>query len=165
MEFTDKQKKEIANAKGVLHEGEQVLDVSTGMVEARRLGSKTKRNGTVLVTDRRVVLFTKKLGGHEVNDHAYNLLTTLDYKRGAMFGDLVLSSAGDQTRVSMIPKADIERIATTIRKCMAEAYAGGAQVTKTVSAADEIKKLAELHTAGILTDEEFTAKKRQLLDL
>ena len=34
-----------------------------------------------------------------------------------------------------------------------------------VSAADEIKKLAELHAAGILTDEEFAAKKKQLLGL
>jgi Short C-terminal domain len=34
-----------------------------------------------------------------------------------------------------------------------------------VSAADEIKKLAELHAAGILTDDEFAAKKKQLLGL
>jgi hypothetical protein len=34
-----------------------------------------------------------------------------------------------------------------------------------VSAADEIKKLAELHAAGILTDREFAAKKKQLLGL
>ncbi|MDN5746734.1 MAG: SHOCT domain-containing protein [Nocardioidaceae bacterium] len=30
--------------------------------------------------------------------------------------------------------------------------------------ADQIRKLAELHTAGVLTDEEFTAKKADLLD-
>lgn len=35
----------------------------------------------------------------------------------------------------------------------------------TVTAADEIKKLAELHTVGILTDDEFAAKKKQLLGL
>ena len=28
---------------------------------------------------------------------------------------------------------------------------------------DQIKKLAELHQEGILTDEEFTAKKQELL--
>jgi len=30
---------------------------------------------------------------------------------------------------------------------------------------DEIKKLAELHAQGILTDEEFAAKKAQLLGI
>jgi hypothetical protein len=33
------------------------------------------------------------------------------------------------------------------------------------SAADEIRKLAELRDAGILTEQEFTAKKRQMLGL
>jgi len=33
------------------------------------------------------------------------------------------------------------------------------------SPADEIKKLAELRDAGILSDEEFTAKKKQILGL
>src|SRR3982074_1403916 len=42
------------------------------------------------------------------------------------------------------------------------ASAGSASV---VSAADEIKKLAELRDAGILTEEEFAAKKTQLLGL
>lgn len=33
------------------------------------------------------------------------------------------------------------------------------------SAADEIQKLADLHTQGILTDDEFAAKKKQLLGI
>lgn len=33
------------------------------------------------------------------------------------------------------------------------------------SAADELKKFADLHAQGILTDEEFTAKKKQLLGI
>jgi Short C-terminal domain len=39
------------------------------------------------------------------------------------------------------------------------------RASSAVSAADEIKKLAELHAAGILTDDEFAAKKKQLLGL
>ena len=30
------------------------------------MGSATQRNGSVLVTDRRVILYTKKLGGFEI---------------------------------------------------------------------------------------------------
>ena len=40
-----------------------------------------------------------------------------------------------------------------------------AQAAPAVSAVDEIKKYKELLDAGIITDEEFTAKKRQLLGL
>ncbi len=44
-----------------------------------------------------------------------------------------------------------------------EAQAG--TVDPSMLVADEIKKLAALRDQGILTDEEFTARKRQLLNL
>ena len=37
--------------------------------------------------------------------------------------------------------------------------------SESVSVADEIKKLADLMESGILTDEEFEAKKKHLLGL
>ena len=39
------------------------------------------------------------------------------------------------------------------------------QVNEAVSAADELKKFKELLDAGIITQEEFDAKKKQILDL
>ena len=39
------------------------------------------------------------------------------------------------------------------------------KATGTVSAADEIKKFKELLDAGIISQEEFDAKKKQLLGL
>ena len=46
----------------------------------------------------------------------------------------------------------------------AEAGPGGAVGAEGSDYLDELKQLAELHQAGILTDEEFAAKKAQILD-
>ena len=46
----------------------------------------------------------------------------------------------------------------------AEAGPGGAVGAEGSDYLDELKQLAELHQAGILTDEEFEAKKAQILD-
>ena len=43
-----------------------------------------------------------------------------------------------------------------------EQNAGGSRVSEEI---EELTKLAELHDAGILTDDEFQQKKRQILDL
>jgi hypothetical protein len=67
--------------------------------------------------------------------------------------------------VSQIPKDDIERVAKAIRGRMAAAHDHRSSPNQGVSVADEIRKLAELNSAGILTDDEFAAKKRQLLGL
>jgi Bacterial PH domain/Short C-terminal domain len=163
-EFTTDQQRQINRAKEVLQEGEQVLDVTTGMVEVHRMGSKTSRNGAILVTDRRVILYTKKIGGYEAYDHVFGLLTAIDYKKGVMYANITLAASGDRTHISRVPKDEVERVVKEIRARMAAAHEHG-RPGAGVSAADEIKKLAELHAAGILTDEEFAAKKKQILDL
>ena len=76
--WTKKQQKEIDQAKHVLAGDEQILDVTTGMGTVKRMGSETSRNGGLIVTDRRIIFFTKKLGGYEMSDHTYATLTALD---------------------------------------------------------------------------------------
>jgi hypothetical protein len=168
MDFNEKQLMQISRAKEVLQNDESVLDVTNGIIEVHRLGRSAKRNGVVLVTDRRVILYSKKLGGYEMNDHVYGLLTALDYKKSVMYGSLTLAAAGDRTHVSRVPTADIERVAKSIRIQMAATHSsgfGGMGGPGVGSPADEVRKLAELNRDGIITDAEFSAKKQQLLGL
>lgn len=68
------------------------------------MGAATKRNGAVIVTDRRVILYSKKIGGYQMTDHVYGLLTALDYKKGVMYGNLTLAAAGDGPISARFPK-------------------------------------------------------------
>jgi Bacterial PH domain/Short C-terminal domain len=163
-DFDAFQQNQIDRAKEVLQPGEEVLDVTTGMVQVTRMGTRTSLSGAILVTDRRVILYTKKLGGYEMYDHVYGLLTAIDYKKGMMYGNLTLAASGDKTHVSRVPKDAVERVAKEIRARMAASHEHG-RAGEVASAADEIRKLAELRAEGILTDEEFEAKKKKLLDL
>jgi len=161
-EWTSKQQKEIDKAKRVLAENETILDVTTGMGAVRRMGKETKRNGALLVTDRRVIFFTKKIGGYEMSDHVYSMLTSVDYKKGLVSGNINISASGDRYHISMIPKNDVERIAQCIRSQM-----GSLKIhseSKSTNITQQLKDLAELHKQGILTDKEFTAKKTELLE-
>jgi hypothetical protein len=66
----------------VLVPGKSVVHATTGVAEVRLMGSKSKRRATILVTDRRVVIFSKKLGGYDAQDYAYGLLTGVDHRKG-----------------------------------------------------------------------------------
>lgn len=46
-----------------------------------------------------------------------------------------------------------------------EAAASPAATSSTMTQLDQIEKLAQLNEQGVLTDEEFAAKKKQILDL
>lgn len=162
--LSDKKKEQLLrDAAPALTEGEEVIDCTTGSIEVRRMGSNTKRQGTIIVTDRRVILFSKKLGGYDVQDYAYGLLTSVDHKKGMAFGNLDLAAAGDRSHVTLINKDDIERVAQAIRQRVAQTHVPAQPSPPDV--ADQIRKLASLLDEGILSAEEFEAKKRQLLGL
>lgn len=79
------------------------------------------------------------------------------------FGNLDLAAAGDRSHVTLINKDDIERAAQAIRQRVAQTHAPAQPSPPDV--ADQIRKLASLLDEGILSAEEFEAKKRQLLGL
>jgi hypothetical protein len=157
----------IAAAAPALHEGEQVIDLTIGMALVRRLGFKVRRQATVLVTDRRVVIFSQMDTGYDVQDYAYGLLTGVDYKSGFNGGYLYLRASGDSAHVRYIEKGDIERIVQAIRQRMAAAHPAGAVTTAPVPTSDfaeEIRKLASLRDDGLLNEEEFQARRSKLLE-
>jgi hypothetical protein len=118
------------------------------------------------------------MGGYDVQDFAYGLLTSVDHKKGVMFGDLHLNAAGDRAHVKQIPKQDIERLAQSIRDRMALAHRPDTQAVHSSGSAvaqssplvqgdphEELRKLAALRDDGIITESDFEAKKQQLLGI
>jgi len=83
------------------------------------------------------------------------------FERLLGFGDLIIESAGEmgQSRFSNIPKPD---------EFQAELYRTREDRTRALSSSeppsDTLATLARLHADGVLTDEEFAAKKAKLLD-
>ena len=177
LEQNKRLRKRLGKAEQVLTEGEEIIDGATGMVPVRRMGTETSRNGVVIATDRRVILFATKMGGYDVQDFAYGLLTSVDHKKGVMYGDLRLNAAGDSAHVKQIPKDDIERLAQSIRGRIAVSHQPTTPQAAAISAPasqpeaaqpdphDELRKLAALRDDGIITEADFEAKKRELLGL
>ena len=101
MAVSDKKRQQIVtDAQPVMQPGESVLDATTGLAEVKRMGSKTRRRASVLVTDRRVVVFSKKLGGYDVQDFAFGLITGVDHKKGMTSGHLTIRASAN-TSVSL----------------------------------------------------------------
>lgn len=67
---------------------------------------------------------------------------------------------------SVVSNEKMEEVANYVKRRVDEIKSGTSQVvTNTVSPAEELKKMKELLDMGIITQEEFDAKKKQLLGL
>lgn len=148
---------------GVLGPDEELLDVTSGRVEVKRLGSDTKRAGLLVVTTRRVFLYSKGLAGNQVRDLYYDALSSVDIERSAILGNIIdLAVHGDRTEITLVPREDVERVVNSIRE-QVTAHRSASSPTATVG--DQVRDLARLRDEGLLTDEEFETKRRELLGL
>jgi uncharacterized membrane protein YdbT with pleckstrin-like domain len=95
-----------------------------------------------------------------INDVAFSQSVL---ERMVRSGDLLIESAGEhgQSRFTDVPRPeDVQSQIYQLRENRTVALEGGG----TGGAAGQLEALARLHKDGILTDEEFDAKKKKLLD-
>jgi Bacterial PH domain/Short C-terminal domain len=154
----------LADLQPVLHAEEKVLALATGLIDVKRVGTKTSRRGTLAATNQRLLGYTKKLGGHDVVELPYHLISAVNSKKGFGYGKITLASSGGDAEMSSIDKDDVDPLVTAIREQMAAAGPGARAESRTEpDVTDQLKKLGELRDLGVLTPEEFEAKKSELL--
>jgi hypothetical protein len=170
--FNGEQQRLIMAADFALVPGENIVDITNGKVD----GDWT----TLAVTDQRVFLHSKRFGGDNVQDFAYGLLTSCDYKTGWGHrpGSITLVAAGNATTVADLKSDETKRLGPVIRNRMAMAHnsagpqvGGGTPGNGIAQAApvaddpaEQLRKLARLHDDKLITDEEFQAKRTEIMN-
>ncbi len=97
-------------------------------------------------------------------DIRYDQIAQVHQEHGAKFTSLVIeTTGGDRVVMPGMDAADVQKAITLIEERTART--GGGEPAPVLDVADEIRKLAEIRDLGILTDEEFSARKKKLLDL
>ena len=155
------------DAKPALLPGEQLLDATGGMVQVHRFGGDQGRRGTLAVTDQRVIIQTKRVGGYDVQDFAYGLLSGCNYSTGSGFSTVELVMPGERARVTQVLKGEAKRIGPLIRHQMALARTPTESAHVSLAENDpteQLRKLGELRDAGLLTEEEFQAKRAETIN-
>lgn len=151
-------KREIKKLPEHLAPGETVAFMSGGRYD--------KATGLVVLTDRRLLFLRHGLIGNQVVDFPLRSINSVQTKSTALHSALDVFASGNRSEISHIPKGDLKPLADAIRAAMNTQPQTPPAVTKTATEPDtmgQIAKLAELHAAGVLTDEEFAAKKEELL--
>jgi Short C-terminal domain len=141
-------------------------------------------SGTVVVHPNKVVLKYRRFLGSGKGEKEIRIksITGIQIKKpGLMSGFIqfafsgsseqkgrsVFDAAKDENTIMIANKSQYEMMLRV--KELVEQYQDQAENISTPQAqsstADELKKLAELKDLGILTEEEFTAKKKQLLGI
>lgn len=156
-------------------DGEQVLAAVQGAYETKLLGSDSARKGILIATPRRIVFYAKKMGGYDLESYEYSKVSSFEQSKSMMGHTVTFFASGNKVSMKWIgDAAAMQKFMDAVKARSASTDAAPSPVppapTASPAAFDDkvgiigaIKQLGDLHQAGILTDEEFSTKKAELL--
>jgi hypothetical protein len=160
--LTVKQEHIDAAVKTVLGSDEALLGAFAGQAfrDGRRVGTFAKQY--LLVTSKRVIFWSRGVISNTTDAFNYRDISSVDAHRGLLLGDIEFNIKGAKEKWAAMQKRDVDAAAKLIRDLIDKANTT-VPTTAAASIPVQIKQLSELKDAGILTQQEFEAKKKDLL--
>lgn len=145
-----------------------------------RITSGTYGNGTgiIVATDRRLLFLKDGMMSETSEDFPYDKISSIQWSTGMLLGTITVFVSGNKSEIRNVGKNDGKAIVDLVRNrtsnksapvtaqpAPSQVAAGSAAPAQSESDVilDQLKKLGDLREAGILTEDEFSAKKVDLL--
>ena len=137
------------------------------LVREMTAGFYGKGMGLVVLTDRRLMFIKDGITKRINEDFPLDKISSAQWSSGLLVGTITVFTSGNKAEIANVNKRDGKRIVDTLRERLSagskEAVTIADPVEKAPDGFDQIRKLAELRDAGILTPEEFHSKKTDIL--
>ena len=149
-------KKELRTLPSYLQEREEILNLSNGMYDGA--------SGLIILTDRRVCFLSAGMAKSRFEDFQYGRISSVQHSGGMLFGELIIFASGNKAVLQQMAKDRAKEIGDYIRDRISNPReATHVDEPQRKDAFDKLRKLGELRDAGVITEEDFEAKKRELL--
>lgn len=153
-------RRELRNLDEHLWEGEKVEEMTTGAY-----GGGT---GLIVLTDRRLLFFKDGWVAKTSEDFPRDKVSSVQLSSGLLLGKIIIFASGNRAEITNVNKQDGKRIVDNIRARLSPSPESQEPASELTPGAEDkvlaqIEKLGELRDAGVLSDEEFEAKKTELL--
>ncbi|MBK3568829.1 PH domain-containing protein [Streptomyces sp. MBT62] len=157
-------KREIQRLPEVLWEGETVELLATGIYG--------KGNGLLAMTNQRLVFYFHGVMSQKVEDFPYSRISSVQWAGGMLMGTLTVFASGNKAEIKQVPKDQGKALADALRQKIsaaaappvAAAPAAAAPAPAAQDVASRLQTLEHLRQQGLVTEEEYTQRRNQILD-
>ncbi|WP_253198038.1 PH domain-containing protein [Clostridium gasigenes] len=155
-------RKEIAELPAVIGTDEHIKAITSGLTDGN--------TWLIVCTNKRVLMLDKgMIYGLKLIDIPLDRINSISHSKGLLLGKISITDGATTRTIQNVSNTTVSFFANTVNKEI-ELYKQTkittlTQVVNTTSDADELLKYKQLLDIGVLTQEEFDAKKKQLLNL
>lgn len=148
-----------------LRPGETPLLFLEGWIgEMMGQGKKAQQNGCFVLTDQRAVFCRKGMMGEVFQAMPLEKISSVETKSSMGYRVLSMHTSHDEMRFKTFEQASLfEQTYNRLEDLRHQPSVSAGGEPQPDSPVDVIRKLAELRDAGVLSEEEFSAKKQELL--
>jgi hypothetical protein len=144
-------------------EPDEVVSITLcGAYEVKILGKDSVRTGILVATDRQVVFYAKKMFGYDMEAFSYAAISSIEVSKGFMGHAVTFFASGNKATLKWISEGDVTTFCSIVKQRIQKNEVNTSTPTSE-GIPELIQKLAALHNAGVLSDEEFQTKKTELL--
>ena len=142
-----------------IHLDERVVELAQGVYDDHQ--------GMLVLTTQRLFFFDKSFLGAKVEEFSFPAIGSLGFSKNRGGETIDISISGRSAQIRQVAHGRAETLIAAFRSVRSSSASTAALTPQPVAAApdlaDQIRKLSELRDAGILTEQEFNAKKADLL--
>ena len=151
--------------KNVLKKDEEVLDVVTGFIgEMMGKGKDRQHNGVLVCTNQRVVFYSKGLFSEVNRSIPIDKVSSIDLDKGLILRSITIHTSNDEINIkSGLKIEELQKFQHTLEE-LRDSKNSNTTSSQEYDPITKIKKLPELKDQGIISDEEFEQKKKELMD-
>ena len=154
----------LKKAKEHFHDEEQALQTVLGTYETTLMGEDFIRTGIFIATDQRLLFYAKKLTGFDLESFPYANISSMEMSKSLMGHRIRFFASGNSVEMKWIQRGDVRAFVDTVKAQMAAVKSSNASSSEQpIDLVGQLGRLGELHAAGVLTDEEFSTKKAEIL--
>ncbi len=159
---------ELSTLHTILFDDEDFFGMTEGMMKKIH-HNKHSGYGIALLTDKRFLFYYKSVFGKTIKEEfPLNTISSISFQKGSLLGSLHVYAANvDEIIIEQCDNNNAGRIAEAWQFLQTERNIIAADLANELASdpAAEIEKWHALKEKGIITEEEFNLKKRQLLNL
>lgn len=153
-------RRELKKLPDVLAEGE--------VIETMAQGAYDRKNGLVVLTDRRVVFLEEGMMRHRLEDFPYAKISSVQSEKGMMYGKVTIFASGNSAKIENVhPKERAVEIGDFIRNRLDSVGAAPtpppAATTPQLTPQERIVRITTMRDEGLLTEDEYQAKRAEIL--
>lgn len=157
--------KNIKELQSHLDDGEIIEASIYGAYETKIIGSGTINNGILAATNKKVVFFGKKMFGFDLEVFPYSNISSVEYSKDMMGHKVTLFASGNKASMKWINKGEVQRFVEIVKSRIGKKETTQGTVSSDDDIYTQIEKLSDLKNKGIISEQEFETKKKQLLGI